>query len=250
MKRSSRALTSRVLALGLALALTGCARAPETSARPPMAGAGPGASPAVREITEFEDFALLERGTYSIDPDGDASTRLRVVFEVPFAWYKWIGASKSAGDGHAGVGITTVRNLVSHGCRDHRPADPPVGPAVDDLATALTHLAPFEVVSPPKDVSIYGYRGKHLQWRVPDMPVERSGDDLDFTPCIEGNLKSWISPTWGPYHGYTGPGYTEEFWILDVEDTRLMIVAKRSAGSPPQDLAELRAVLASIRIEP
>ena len=82
------------------------------------------------------------------------------------------------------------------------------------------------------------------------MPVERSGDDLDFTPCIEGNLKSWISPTWGPYHGYTGPGYTEEFWILDVEGTRLMIVAKRSAGSPPQDLAELRAVLASIRIQP
>ena len=30
------------------------------------------------------------------------------------------------------------------------------------------------------------------------------------------------------YYGYTGPGYTEEFWILDVEGTSLMIAAERS----------------------
>jgi len=52
------------------------------------------------------------------------------------------------------------------------------------------------------------------------------------------------------YYGYTGPGYREEFWILDVERTRLMIVAERSPGSPPEDLAEQLAILDSIRIEP
>ena len=52
------------------------------------------------------------------------------------------------------------------------------------------------------------------------------------------------------FYGYTGPGYTEEFWILDVEGTRLMIASGRSASAPAEALAELRDVLASIRIEP
>ncbi|HEX2032054.1 MAG TPA: hypothetical protein VHL78_11745 [Actinomycetota bacterium] len=236
------------------MALTACERAPEatdTTAASPTTPGEPTASPAIQEIAEFEDFSLLEPGAYSIDPDADPSTPLRVAWEVPFGgWYKWIGAAKSAGDGHVGVGITTVTNLVRDGCRDHRPADPSVGPTVDDLATALSNLAPFEVTSPPKDVSIYGYRGKHLEWRVPDVPVEGSADELKFARCIGGKIKSWISPAWGPYFGYDGPGYSEEFWILDVEGTRLMIVAKRSAGSPPEDLADLETVLDSIRIEP
>jgi hypothetical protein len=37
--------------------------------------------------------------------------------------------------------------------------------------------------------------------------------------------------------------------ILDVEGTRLMIAAGRSAGSPEQDLEELLTILDSIQIE-
>ena len=193
------------------------------------------------------DFAPLEPGTYFMDPDQDPSTPLRVVYDVPAeGWSEWSGAVKFAEDeGHVGVSITTVTNVVRHGCRDHSPADPRVGPSVDDLATALADLAPFQVTSPPSDVTIYGYPGKHLKPTVPDLPVDESG----FTGCINDNLKSWID-VGGVFYGHTGPGYTEEFWILDVEGTRLVIVAHRSPGSPPQDLAELRAVLDSIRIEP
>lgn len=249
-----RARHGRNLALAFMVAVVGCTQtpgSPDSAASNPTAISEPNATPMVRDIARFEDFSILDPGVYSIDPDADPSTPLRVLWEVPFyGWYKWIGAAKSVGDGHVGVGITTVTNLVSDGCRNHDRADPPIGPTVDDLATALSDLPPFEVKSPPRDVRVYGYHGKHLEWRVPDMPVERSAGDLDFTRCIRGNLKSWISPAWGPYFGYTGPGYSEEFWILDVEGTRLMIVAKRSAGSAPEDLAELRAVLKSIRIEP
>ena len=61
----------------------------------------------------------------------------------------------------------------------------------------------------------------------------------------------WTRPQKGTrYYGYTGPGYTEEFWILDVEGTRLMIAAERSPGSPPEHIAELLTILDSIRIEP
>jgi hypothetical protein len=65
---------------------------------------------------------------------------------------------------------------------------------------------------------------------------------------------SWVAPwdttSGDAFYGYTGPGYTEEFWILDVEGTRLMIAAERSADSPQQDLEELNTILDSIRIEP
>lgn len=198
-------------------------------------------------------FAPLEPGTYFMDADLDPSTPLRVLYGVPDeGWSQWIGAAKfNDNDGHVAVSITTVVNLVRDGCREHVWADPPVGPSVEELAAALAVLAPFRVTSPPKDVTIFGYSGKHLELTVPDLPVE--GDR--FTGCTAGKLKSWVAPidtaeAGDAYYGYTGPGYSEEFWILDVEGTRLMIAAERSLGSPPEDLAELRAILDSIRIEP
>jgi Tol biopolymer transport system component len=206
------------------------------------------------------EFAPLDPGTYFIDPDLDHSTPLHVTYDVPSeGWSQWIGAAKFAGEGHVGVAITTVSNLVAHGCRDHSWADPPVGQSVDDLASGLAELAPFRVTSPPQDVTIYGYSGQHLELTVPDMPVTHEG----FTDCVDGNLNSWVGALDAAgrgdgsfregdasWHGYTGPGYREEFWILDVEGTRLMIAAERSPGSPPRDLAELQAILDSIRIEP
>ncbi|MQB01001.1 MAG: hypothetical protein GEU78_12025 [Actinobacteria bacterium] len=85
--------------------------------------------------------------------------------------------------------------------------------------------------------------------------MEGSGDDHRFAGCVDGRLKSWVDPLSQPdegdaFYGYTGPGYTEEFWILDVEGNRLMIAAERSPDSPSEDIAEMRAILDSIRIEP
>ena len=111
------------------------------------------------------------------------------------------------------------------------------------------------MTSPPKDVTIYGYRGKHLQLTVPDLPLEGEGDDRRLTGCVDGNLKSWVAAIdtepGDAFYGYNGePGRTEEFWILDVDGTRLVIEANWSLASPRKDLAELRAILDSIRIEP
>jgi len=225
-----------------------------TTGSSPVAPSDSSPTQKVRDIMKLPDFAPLEPGRYFIDPDQDRSTPLRVVYDVPSeGWSQWFGAVKSAADeiGHVAVSIITVTNVVRHGCRDHSPADPPVGPTVDDLATALANLAPFRMTSPPSDVTIYGYRGKHLELTVPDLPVEGDPADLRFVGCVDGDLYSWISRlNDGPFYGYTGPGYREEFWILDVEGTRLVIVAQRSKGSPREDLAELRAILHSIRIEP
>jgi hypothetical protein len=245
-------LRGRFLALALVVALAGCAGDPEgtdTTATSPTAPSDPSPTATPVDVNVLPDnFAPLAPGAYSIDPDGDPSTALRVVYDVPTeGWSQWEGAVKFDEDeGHVAVSITTMTNVVRHGCRNHSPADPPVGPSVDDLATALADLAPFRVTSPPEDVTINGYSGKHLELAVPDLPVEGE----EFTQCVGGNLYGWIGPLTEAFYGYGGPGYTEEFWILDVEGTRLVIVAHRSPGSPPEDLAELRAILNSIRIEP
>jgi hypothetical protein len=78
-------------------------------------------------------------------------------------------------------------------------------------------------------------RGDRSRWTPPSamapvpLPTGNSwsGDDRRFTECDEGNLKSWVAPMdtadeGDAFCGYTGPGYVEEFWILDVEGTRLI----------------------------
>lgn len=242
----------RALAVAVMLAVGACSSGPKPADAPPPTSAAPNetdTAPTVQDIfTVVEPLSPVEPGTYFIDADLDPSTSLRVVFDIPAeGWSSWLGATKfGPDDGHVAVSMTTVVNLVTDGCRDHLAADPPVGPTVDDLATALSDLEPFEVTTPPEDVTIYGYSGKHLEWTVPDMAFDR---------CDAGDLRSWIAPidTAEPgdaFYGYTGPGYREEFWILDVEGTRLMIAAGRSPGSPSGDLAELRDILDSIRLEP
>jgi len=88
-------------------------------------------TPTVQDIMALAPFAPLEPGTYLIDPDGDPSTPLRVVYEVPAeGWSMWIGAVQFADDGQGGVSITTVTNPVrpietSLVSRDRRQAPAP-----------------------------------------------------------------------------------------------------------------------------
>ena len=108
--------------VGLGIILAGCAAAtPTGTAVPsptPLPSPAPTASPAssIQDIMELEPLGPIEAGTYFIDPDGDASTPLRVVYEVPAeGWSEWIGAAKFSDVGHVGVSITTVTNLVPMG---------------------------------------------------------------------------------------------------------------------------------------
>jgi hypothetical protein len=238
------------LALAALLAVGACTSSPEPADAPAPSSiaSSEDIAPTVEDVWAREPFSPLEPGTYFIDTDLDPTTPLRVVYEIPAeGWSMWIGGAKfGPRGGHVGVSITTVVNLVTDGCRDHLAADPPIGPTVDHLATALAELAPFEVTSPPRRVTVDGYRGKHLELTVPD---------IDFDRCDDGDLRSWIAPMdaaeeGDAFYGYTGPGYREEFWILDVDGTRLMIAAGRSPRSSREDMAELRAILDSIRIEP
>jgi hypothetical protein len=66
---------------------------------------------------------------------------------------------------------------------------------------------------------------------------------------------SWVAPIdvaegeRGAFHAYNAEP-VEEFWILDVDGTRLVIEANWSPASPPADVAVMRSILGSIRVEP
>lgn len=212
----------------------------------------PDARPPGREVPQVEDFVPLEPGRWYVDPDGDPSTALRVGFDIRAdGWSSWLGTVKLGAATHALLTVTTVDNLVQHACTDHSPADPPVGPTVDDLATALGRLAPFEVTQPASDVTAFGYEGKHIQLTRPELP---RGNDGSFVGCDGGNLASWFSPLHDggtrAFYGYDDVGVTEDFWILDVDGTRLVFATTTAAGTPAEDVAELEAIFESIRIEP
>ncbi len=195
---------------------------------------------------DLQGFEPLERGTtYLIDPDGDPSTSMRVTYEIAAeGWDAWPGAVKDNLAGHTLLTITTVDNLVADGCADHTLADPPVGSTVDDLANALTQLAPFEVTEPPTDITLKGYQGKHLALTVP------TGTDM--AACQDGAIHSFAFANNGDeaFSGYNVGTSTDEYWILDVDGTRLVLIANTSPSSPDEHLAELQEIIDSIRIVP
>ena len=243
----------RSVALAVLMVSGACSSGADTTSAP-TSSRGASTTIAAQDVTETEFFDPLAPGVYFLDPDLEPSTPLRVVYEIPAdGWSRWIGAAKFAGAGHVGVSISTVTNVVRHGCSDHSWADPPVGPSVEDLAAALADLAPFEVTSPPEEVSAWGHRAMHLELAVPELPTDGEGGERSFTGCTDGQLKSWVAAIdtepGDAFYGYTGPGYVEEFWILDVDGTRLMVAAGRSAASPAEDVEEMRTILDSIRIE-
>jgi hypothetical protein len=203
---------------------------------------------------DVPDFSPLEVETYFVEPVG---TDIQVFYTIPTeGWMSWFGAFK-LGQGTVeplpvvGLSIINVTNVVQDGCTAHVAADPPVGPTVDDMATALAELEPFELTKPPSDVTIDGFTGKHLELTVPDIAFEVTGDDTAFTGCTDGELWSWIGKPLGfAYYGYSHPGQVEAFWLLDVDGQRLMIVAGTSPGSSEGDVAELRSIFESIDIVP
>ena len=203
-------------------------------------------------VTDRPDFSPLEPATYYIEPE---SIPVRVLYTIPAdGWSSWIGTFKpeQGPDGrgrHVAISIMNVTNLLVDACDPHSETDPPVGPTVDDLATALAELPPFLVTKAPRDVTFHGFRGKYLELTVPDLPVLIRGEDVFWPECGGYELKSWIAPSLSfAYYGYHTAGQIEAFWILDVDGSRLVIEANWTPDSP--NIAEMRRILDSIEIVP
>ena len=264
--------TMLVLATLLAFAVTACAtggvpRGSERIGSPdPSVVSGTATAtgtPSPEPSTALSETSCQGIGGFEALPAGAAcwieiatdDTPIRVRYTIPAAgWFAFIGSAKDIGEGsdaeRVGVLIADIWNLSTDACDQQSALMPPVGPTVEDLAVALTQLPPFEVTSPPAEITSFGYSGTHLQLRIPhDQPFDEESGTFD--GCIDGVLASWKSPPLNPaFYGYVAPGDTEDFWILDVEGTRVVIAALATANASDELIAEQRAVLDSIVIEP
>ena len=187
--------------------------------------------------------------TYFIDEAWGLGTP-RLILTVPADGWSTIGddnlgkdAIDDPNDFHD-IAMTpwNVTNLFADPCRriTEGQLDPPVGPTVDDLATALRNQA-GENATAPTDVTVGGYSGKRVELSQPA--------GLDIATCESGAFTRWIEGGTFGGHNY-GNGQRNVVYILDVDGLRAVIDTSYLPGTSDASLAELEQIIASIRIEP
>ena len=142
-----------------------------------------------------------------------------------------------SGDYAGELGFVIVTNVAADPCAPGAVfLDPPVGPSVDDLVTALSNLEGYEVTT-PVNTSIDGFGGKLLTVTAPSDGNATSAECGGFAP-------------WTTEDRTTGmvPGETAVLRVIDVEGVRIMITNSAYPGSPYE--AEFDDLLDSIQIEP
>jgi len=178
----------------------------------------------------------LNAGTYSLEP----SFPVRITFEVPEGWTSCSsgvveqcvrgGPEDLSG---AGVSFLIVDNVIADPCGPYNLLlDPPVGPSVEDLVTAISNLDGFEATA-PMDVTVDGFQGKQFTVTAPAVPG-----------C---ELKTWVTA-----NRTNGVGAAEinELRILDVDGVRVLIIDTYFPEQSEESRSAVNQVLASIQIEP
>lgn len=195
---------------------------------------GPGPTPTPTPSPRALDAAqgALEAGTYQFTVlDG-----VNVTLTVPEGW------GNVQGYGVVGEGATVVvwpsdaeaANVYADPCRwQDGFVDPPVGPSVDDLATALADQ-PQRGDGVPIDVSIDGHAGKMIELSVPD--------GISFADCDGGQFHTWQ----GRFQ--QAPGQVDRVHILDVGGQRVVIDAHFVPGTSDAELAEQQAIMDTIQL--
>jgi hypothetical protein len=206
------------------------------SGGPPDATATPGPT-----ATPAADFSTLEGGGTSVPP-GDylftSLSPLRITATIPAGWYKGVVESAVWAESNAvTVAFMTLSNLYVDPCLTSPvPRDPAVGPTAADLAVALGDVPQVQVTE-PLDVTLGGFTGKQLDLTAPNI-----WDGCDAAEALIWELSGGDEPL------TLGGGNTVQLWILDVNETRL-VIAIRQTGPATTELAQAQAIVDSIRIE-
>ncbi len=112
------------------------------------------------------------------------------------------------------------------------PPDIEVGPTAVDFADALA-AHPLLEATAPVDVTLGGHSGKYLDLLLP----------ADISSCPESYYP------WAPAFYAQGPNHRWHVWSLDVDGVRVVIQSGDFAGTLPEDLAEMHAIIDSIHIQ-
>jgi hypothetical protein len=207
----------------------------------PTDSAAPSPSATQTAVAHFPGFPGAPRpvdaGTYDLGPNFP----VLISFVVPSGW---LSCTNNAGllckaDGWGGVNIWIVTNVVTDPCDNTVLRDPPVGPTVDDLVSAILSL-PWGAVTPPSEITVDGFRGREFEVTAPAS-----------SPCVGADDFATWSTTQSDSGMDVSPGERSRLRILDVHGTRVMIEGYYLPGTTStQALAEINSIIDSVRIEP
>ncbi len=202
------------------------------------------ASAAVPEFPGVSDD--VAPGTYLWAAGG--ATPADITFTIPAGWMSRFGIPHKdrGGPGEIAVGNWIISNVYADPCQWLGSLlEPAVGPTVDDLAIALVAQVGRNATA-PTDVTLGGYPAKQVELSIPA--------DLDRASCDGGVIRTWVTP--GEDTALVNdtenlgmhPGQLNVVYIVDVDGERLVIDTWHMPGTSAADLAELDAILASMRI--
>ncbi|HET8786455.1 MAG TPA: hypothetical protein VFM38_12525, partial [Candidatus Limnocylindrales bacterium] len=184
------------------------------------------------------DARPLDAGRYVID----RPFPVRISLDLPAGWEGTdLGADVASiarsdtAEGRPALTFTEVNAIYPDPCHWADDSLVPVGPT-DDLARLLA-MTNGVVAAGPLATEFGGYAARHVTLTAP----------ADFAGCT--------SPD-DPYHlwGIPGvhslaPGEHDEIWVTQVGATRLVAYSEVFPTTPPAALAELDAIVASVRLE-
>jgi hypothetical protein len=191
--------------------------------------------------------------TYVID-DGCCVGSGRMTFTVPATGWSafdpvFVGKNVAGGGDVFDLYFSPhlVANVYMGGCHWLGTAlTPPVGPTVNDLATALLAQA-GPGASPPTAVTVGGHPGKKVKLSIPQgLDVTTCDSDGDF--ALFGR---WLGAgqSYGAAPWTYGNGQHNTVYIIDVDGKRQVIDTMYLPGTSAANRAELDQIVASIRFE-
>lgn len=227
-----------VTAVGIILGLTagGCGTSAETdsvSTVPPRSSV----------VSMPAGDGLIEPGSYRIPRSAWSAVDFDLT--IPSGWYVQYGhvygkhQDKPTELHFYAVVVGDIYTDACHG--DGAPME--VGPGADDLLEALQQqLGP--VVSEPVATAVGGYPATRIDLQIPET--------LDLEQCRLAEdgvlgLQVWYSGPADKYFVLAEDG-SASVYIVDVDGDRQVFLTHHSAATSDEDLAELQAVLESIRI--
>ncbi len=191
----------------------------------------------------------LEAGTYWFEAGG--VTPVKLTFTVPAGWTTDQGFVRKNYDAHAPTAVEDSPTEVTFATFpvDHVYPDAchwlakmvSSGTTVDQLTNLLVTQKGRDA-SAPTTVTIGGFPAKRIQLTVPTS--------VDMTKCDDGVLHFWPDPGGNSSGGLccAAAGTTDDDFVVSIAGHQFVILARHAAGASPADLAELNAIVASVRI--
>jgi hypothetical protein len=171
-------------------------------------------------------------------PEAERDDAIRFTFTVPDGWAGaplgsdiWLAVEHNSGPDGAGFLLGRGGWLYSEPCSGTEDPDIPVGPTVHDFVDALVSHPLLEVTE-PVDTTLSGYPGQYLEVQAP----------ADITSCP-------YYQAWDPTFYAQGASNLWPIWVLDVDGVRVVVQGSQFPGTAPERVAELRAIVESIRID-